>query len=156
MNKREILITQEGLLKLKSEYQDLKSVRRPEVISRIKLAKELGDLSENAEYSSAKEEQSFIEGRIQELEEIIKYAKVVESEGKTGHKTVDIGASVNVEVEGEADSFELVGPAESDPANGKISVDSPVGRALIGHKEKDKVAVKTPDGEVLYTITTVS
>jgi len=154
MTKKEFPITEEGLEKLKAELKDLVEVRRPEVISRIKSAKELGDLSENAEYSTAKEDQSFIEGRIQELEQVIKHAKVVEN--VKAHNQIEIGSHVKVEVEGEKDSFELVGATESDPANGKISVDSPVGKALIGHKVLDKVSVKTPDGEVVYKILAVS
>ncbi len=154
--KREILITQEGLDKLEVELKELVDVRRPDVISRIKSAKELGDLSENAEYSGAKDDQSFIEGRIQELEDIIKHAKVVHDEKGTDHKAIRIGTRVTVEAEGDTDTFELVGPAESDPAHGKISTDSPVGQALLGHKEKDVVKVKTPDGDVTYKITSVA
>jgi len=150
--KREILITQEGLDKLKTELKDLVDNRRPDVIARIKSAKELGDLSENAEYSSAKDEQSFIEGRIQELEDVIKHAKVV---AETDAKTIHIGSKVTVEVEGDTDTFEIVGPAESDPARGKISTDSPVGQALLDRKAKDSVRVKTPDGEISYKIVSV-
>lgn len=155
MAKKDILITDEGLLKLRDELQDLTEVRRPEVISRIKGAKELGDLSENAEYSAAKEEQSFIEGRIQELEEIIKHAKIADD--KTSHNgTVNIGSTVKVLVDGDEDEFEVVGQTESDPAKGKISVDSPVGKALLGRKAKDIVAVETPDGKIQYKIIIVS
>lgn len=153
--KREILITQEGLDKLQSELKELVDVRRPDVIGRIKSAKELGDLSENAEYSSAKDEQSFIEGRIQELEDVIKHAKVV-ADGKGDGKTIQIGSSVTVEVEGENDKFEIVGPAESDPASGRISTDSPVGQALMGRKEKETVKVNTPDGDVAYKIVSIA
>ncbi len=154
--KREILITQEGLEKLESELRELVEERRPDVISRIKSAKELGDLSENAEYSSAKDEQSFIEGRIQELEDVIKHAKVVADSARSNDKTIRVGSKVTVKVEGDTDQYELVGPAESDPAKGKISTDSPVGKALLGHKEKDVVKVKTPDGEVAYTVVGVA
>lgn len=154
--KREILITQEGLDKLEAELKELVDIRRPDVISRIKSAKELGDLSENAEYSSAKDEQSFIEGRIQELEDVIKHAKVVQGDSKGGEKVIRIGSRVIVKVENDTDQYELVGPAESDPAHGKISTDSPVGQALLGHKEKDKVTVQTPDGNVVYTIVSVA
>jgi transcription elongation factor GreA len=153
--KREILITQEGLDKLNTELKELVEVRRPDVIARIKSAKELGDLSENAEYSSAKDEQSFIEGRIQELEDVIKHAKVVK-DGNGDSKMIQIGSKVTIEVEGDTDTFELVGPAESDPARGKISTDSPVGQALLGHKEKETVSVKTPDGNVAYKIVSVA
>lgn len=150
--KKDILITQEGLDNLTAELKILVEVRRPEIINRIKTAKELGDLSENAEYSSAKEDQSFVEGRIEEIEEALKHAKVVK--GVTAG-TIGIGSNVVVEVEGETDSFEIVGVTESDPSKGKISLDSPVGQALIGHKAKEKVSVQTPDGAIEYKIVTV-
>jgi transcription elongation factor GreA len=153
MPKKEILITQEGLDKLQQELHELTTIRRPEIVNRIKVAKELGDLSENAEYTSAKEEQSFVEGRIQEIEQVLKQAKVV-AENHTG--TIGIGTTVTFSVDGDKDSFELVGPTESDPEKGKISVDSPVGQALLGHKVKDKVKVETPDGSVVYEIISVA
>jgi len=155
MPKKDILMTGEGLEKLRIELRELLEIRRPEVISRIKGAKELGDLSENAEYSAAKDEQSFIEGRIQELEEIIKHAKIVESRSNHGG-LINIGSSVKVTVDGDEDQFEVVGPTESDPAKGKISVDSPVGKALLGRKAKDTVAVETPDGKIQYKILSVA
>lgn len=154
MLKKDILITEEGLEKLKSELNELLTVRRPEVINRIKGAKELGDLSENAEYSAAKEEQSFVEGRIQEVEEIIKHAKIAAS-SVNSNGSINIGCHVTVLVDGEQDKFELVGPTESDPAKGKISVDSPVGKALVGHKAKESVSVETPDGKIQYKIISV-
>lgn len=155
MSKKDILITKIGLEKLKAELADLIANRRPEVINRIKGAKELGDLSENAEYSAAKEEQSFIEGRIQELDEIIKHALVADE--KSAHDgTVSIGSTVKVVVDGDEDEFEIVGPAESDPAKGRISVDSPVGKALLGQKAKDSVSVETPDGKITYKLVSVS
>lgn len=153
--KKDILITEEGLEKLKVELKELLEVRRPEVISRIKGAKELGDLSENAEYSAAKDEQSFIEGRIQELEEVIKHAKIAEN-ATARNGLINIGSSVKVLVDGDEDSFEVVGPTESDPTKGKISIDSPVGKALLGRKAKDTVAVETPDGKIQYKVVSVS
>ena len=147
--KKEILMTQDGLDKLTKELAELSDVRRPEIINRIKTAKELGDLSENAEYVSAKEDQSFVEGRIQEIEQTLKYVKVV----KGGNADiVGIGSAVEVEIEGDIDNYEIVGATESDPAKGKISIDSPVGQALLGHKVKDVVSVQTPDGAVSYKI----
>ncbi len=152
MAKKDILVTQEGLDKLQNELDELIKVRRPEVVNRIKTAKELGDLSENAEYTSAKEDQSFIEGRIQEIEQTLKHAKVV-SESHTG--AISIGCQVTVLVEGDKETFELVGQTESDPENGKISVDSPVGLALLGHIAKDKIKVETPDGAITYEVLSV-
>ena len=152
MAKKDILVTQEGLEKLQNELDELVKVRRPEVVNRIKTAKELGDLSENAEYTSAKEDQSFIEGRIQEIEQTLKHAKVV-AESHTG--AISIGCKVTVLVEGDKETFELVGQTESDPEHGKISVDSPVGQALLGHKAKDKIKVETPDGAITYEVLSV-
>ena len=154
MPKKDILITEEGLEKLKEELKELMTVRRPEVINRIKGAKELGDLSENAEYSAAKEEQSFVEGRIQEIDEVIKHAKIASSSADC-NGSICIGCMVTVLVDGEEDKFELVGPTESDPSKGKISIDSPVGKALLGHKAKDTVSVETPDGKIQYKIVSV-
>jgi transcription elongation factor GreA len=151
--KKEILMTSEGVEKLKEELKELTETRRPEIISRIKSAKELGDLSENAEYSSAKEDQSFVEGRIQEIEETLKHAKIVEN-GANG--MVNIGSTLEVEVEGDKESIEIVGATESDLNGGKISIDSPVGQALLGHKTGEKVSIQTPDGAIDYKILKVS
>lgn len=156
MPKKEILVTKEGLEKLKEELRELCDSRRPEVIVRIKTAKEYGDLSENSEYAAAKDDQSFVEGRIQELEQLIKNAKVVESHKTTGKGSITISSKVSVEIDGDNDSFELVGPTESDPTSGKISTDSPVGKALLGHKTGDSVAVQTPDGKITYKIISVA
>lgn len=152
MAKKEILVTQEGLEKLKAELQNLVEVRRPEIVNRIKTAKELGDLSENAEYVSAKEEQSFIEGRVQEIEQTLKHVKVADTK-RTG--TIEIGASVEVDVEGDKFDLEIVGETESDLDMGKVAVDSPVAKALLGHKKGDKVEVQTPDGSVTYHIVAI-
>jgi len=152
---KEIIITQEGLNKLKVELDELKNVRRPEVINRIKGAKELGDLSENAEYAAAKDEQSFIEGRIQELDQIIKKLKVVK-EANGQQKVALPGSRLVVSVEGESMDIELVGQTEADPAKGKISIDSPVGKTLLGHKKGESVKVQTPDGEIAYKIVSLA
>ncbi|MBI4948287.1 transcription elongation factor GreA [Candidatus Berkelbacteria bacterium] len=150
--KKQILMTGEGLEKLQVELKELTEVKRPEIVNRIKVAKALGDLSENAEYTSAKEEQSFVEGRIQELEELLKHAKVVEGNNSD---SIGIGSYIDFEVDGDKDSFELVGSTESDPDNGKISIDSPVGQALLGHRVGDVVSVQTPDGAISYKILAV-
>ena len=156
MPKKEIIITDEGLKKLERELRDLREVRRPETILRLKTAKELGDLAENAEYADAKEEQSFVEGRIQELEEVIKHAKVIGGDYNNQKGVIAVGSRVIIEIEGDQDTFEIVGPTESDPANGRISIDSPVGQALLGHKSKEAVKVETPDGKVTYKIIAVA
>jgi len=156
MPRKEIVITKEGLERLENELNELMSVKRPEIINRIKTAKELGDLSENAEYTAAKEEQSFIEGRIQELEGVIKHAKVVNGNGQNNSGVIGVGSKVTVEIAGQRDTFEIVGPTESDPTNGKISIDSPVGQALLSHRAKESVSVETPDGKVAYKIIAVA
>ncbi len=146
---KDVLLTPEGLEKLKAELNDLKSSGRKAVVARIKAAKELGDLSENAEYDDARNEQSFIEGKIQELESMIVNARVIQHH--TG-STVDIGNNVTVTVDGDQETYEIVGAAESDPSAGKISSESPIGAALMGRKASDVVTVKTPAGEFKYTI----
>ncbi len=143
-------LTKDGLEHLKAELKELKEVKRPEVIARIKSAQELGDLSENAEYQSAKEDQSFIEGRIQELEVMIKSAKVIERGQDTS--VIDIGSKVTLSVDGDTIFYEIVGPTESDIENDKVSSESPVARALMGHKKGDSVTVMAPGGEVAYKV----
>lgn len=146
---REIKVTKEGYDKLKHELDDLIKNKRPAVIARIARAREFGDLSENSEYDDARDEQSFIEGRIEELENILKRAQVVS--GSNGD-SVSIGSTVKVEVEGGHETYQIVGATESDPIKNKISVESPIGNALIGANRGDEVKVKTPGGEVIYKI----
>lgn len=147
---KSITLTKDGLEQLKRELKELKEMKRPEVIARIKSAQELGDLSENAEYQSAKEDQSFVEGRIQELEAMIKSAKVIEK--SNDHSHIGIGSLVDVDIEGEMVSYEIVGPTESDIEHNRISSESPVARTLLGHKKGDTVTVTAPGGDVAYKI----
>ncbi len=144
MNKKDtrVLLTQEGLEKLKTEYNELINNKRKEVTEKIARAREFGDLSENSEYDTAREEQSFIEGRIMELEEILSHAKVIEAAQK-GASTVDIGSHVKVHVDGEEDEFVIVSSVEANPMEGKISVESPVGKALLGAKVGDVITVSS-------------
>jgi transcription elongation factor GreA len=138
-------LTDEGFKKLKEELEELKTVRRPAIANRIKEAKELGDLSENAEYADAREEQSFTEGRILELEAILKSAQVIG--GRDPHpETVDVGDTVTVEKNGETVAYTIVGGSEADPGNGKISNESPFGAAFLGKKKGDEFTVATPKG----------
>jgi transcription elongation factor GreA len=141
------------LEQLKRELKELKEIKRPEIIARIKSAQELGDLSENAEYQSAKEDQSFVEGRIQELEAMIKSAKVIEKSHDASH--IGIGSIVVVDIEGEQVSYEIVGPTESDIEHNRISSESPVARTLLGHKKGDTVTVSAPGGDISYKIVDV-
>ncbi len=143
-------LTLERLEALKAELQDLKINKRIEVAERLKRAKELGDLSENSEYFEAREEQAQLEARIIELEEIIKNASVI---GKsTSHAKVEIGSTVEVAKDGAKMKFTIVGSNEADPENGRISNESPLGRAFLGHTPGETVKVKTPKGEVMYKI----
>lgn len=149
-----VLLTEEGLIKLKNELADLKQQRKV-VISRIQAARELGDISENADYDDARNTQSFVEGRIQEIESMLEHAKVVSKSAK-GDGKITIGSQVTVTVEGDQEVYELVGVNESDPAAGKISIDSPLGKALLGLKSGESVQVATPAGKLEYQIAKVA
>ena len=147
-------LTAEGVERLRAELAELTGVRRPEVIARIRAAKELGDLKENADYSSAREEQSFLEGRVQAIEARLRQAviAVVPPAGAGA----DLGSQITVEIEGTTDTYTLVGTAEADPSSGRLSVASPVGRALLGAVAGDEVAVQTPRGPVTYRVVSVA
>ncbi|MBI4050197.1 MAG: transcription elongation factor GreA [Candidatus Doudnabacteria bacterium] len=144
------LLTQDGLTKLKNELETLIKERRREVIERIQEAVAHGDLSENADYAQAKEEQAFIEGRIQELEEIIKNAEIIRSNGD--RNIISVGSTVKLKINGQEKVYTIVGSNEANPAEGKISNESLVGQRLLGAKPGDKVEVTTPGGKVLYEI----
>jgi len=149
-----IYITKEGLQKLQDELSDLKTNKRKEVSERIKEAKELGDLSENAEYQGAKDEQGAIETRIMELEQQIKNSEVITHKKNT--TDVQIGSHISVaDSNGMEMSYTIVGSSEANPAKMLISNESPIGAAFLGHKVGDTVTVKTPAGETQYTIKTV-
>lgn len=141
MEKGKIFLTKEGSEKLRKEYEDLTKIRRKEVSARIAKAREYGDISENSEYDTAKDEQSFIEGRILELEEILRNAQVIEQKG--GLLEVEIGSKVKVKVDDDDDEFIIVSSVEADPMQGKISDESPVGKALLGAKIGDIVTVSS-------------
>ncbi len=150
MADKKITLTKPGREKLVAELEDMKKNRRPQVIERIRRSKDYGDLSENAEYEDARNEQSFIEGRIQEIEYILKYAETV-TNGHRGNE-VSLGSEVTVSIEGERANYEIVGSAESDPSSGKISSESPIGIALLGAKTGETVVAKTPGGELKIKI----
>ncbi|MFO0705159.1 MAG: transcription elongation factor GreA [Candidatus Andersenbacteria bacterium] len=147
------IVTPAGYKKYTDELTQLKNVKRREIAERVKAAKEQGDLSENAEYAAAKDEQAHTEGRIEELEQLIKTVKVFEPTKKA--EAITIGSVVMVSVGNDSKEFEIVGSNEADPASGKISNESAVGAALIGKKKGDAVDVETPGGVVHYKITTV-
>lgn len=145
-----VVLTSDGLARLNAELDDLVRRRRPEIIARVKSARELGDLRENAEYTSAREEQSFLEGRIQSIEAQLRTAVAADAPADTTR--VGLGSRVTVDVEGDTTALTIVGPSESDPANGRISTASPVGRALLGRAEGEEALVRTPGGEVRYRV----
>lgn len=145
-------LTPERLEELKKELNELKTAKRAEVAERLKRAKELGDLSENAEYMEAREEQTQVETRIVELEDMIKNAVLIRQ--TNGHK-VQIGSTVEIERNGQNMAFNIVGPNEADPSAGKISNESPLGKAFLDKKTGDIVKVKTPAGETTYKIISV-
>ncbi|MCW1892024.1 MAG: transcription elongation factor GreA [Candidatus Uhrbacteria bacterium] len=147
-------LTQEGLDKLRAEFEDLKKVQRPEMISRLEAAKALGDLSENAEYHEAKDNLAFIEGRIRELDVKLRDVELIENDKKDGG-TVKIGSTIEVEAKGNRRVFQIVGSSEADPAGGRISNESPLGSSFLGRKKGDEVEVITPSGETVYTILSV-
>ena len=146
-------LTAEGEARLREELRELTEVRRPEVIGRIRAAKELGDLKENADYTAAREEQSFLEGRVQALEARLRDAVVVSA--PAAGAGADLGSRVTVEVDGLSDTYTLVSSAEADPSAGRVSTVSPVGRALLGASPGDEVTVETPRGPVRYRVTAV-
>ena len=153
--KKATLITKAGLEKLQEELDNLKNVRRREVAARIKEAISYGDLSENAEYEEAKNEQAFVEGRILELEEKVKNAKIISEKTKVT-KTVQLGSTVHLKnltkKKDEPVIYKLVGSEEANPFDGKISNESPVGSALLDKKKGDTVKVSVPAGSVEYQI----
>jgi transcription elongation factor GreA len=139
-------ITAEGLVAVRAELKELTEVRRPNIVSKIKAARELGDLSENFEYHSAKNEQGFIESRIAELEQIVRNAQVIEAPASDG--VVHLGSKVRFTEEGgQEESYTIVGPAEASPADGRISNESAMGKALLGHRAGDTVSVDPGGGE---------
>jgi len=146
--------SREGLEKLKKELEERLNVMRPEIAQRIKEAKELGDLSENAEYDSAKEAQALNEGRIEDIKSTLESAVIITGNNTSG--TVGVGSGIKVESKGMVRSFVIVGAAESDPAKGFISNESPLGQAFLGHKKGDKVEARTPKGLVEYKIVEVN
>jgi transcription elongation factor GreA len=149
-------MTQAGKDKLVQELEYLKSVKRKEVVERIKIARSFGDLSENSEYDSAKEEQAFVEGRITTLENMVRNAKII-AEVAMASDSVTLGSSVTfIELpDGDEETYSIVGSAEADPFEGKISNDSPIARSLLGKKVGDQVSVQTPGGEMSVRITSI-
>lgn len=151
MNEK-IYLTAEGAEKMRTELAQLKGPARDDMAKRLRSAIQQGDLSENADYHKAKEDQGFLEGRIQELEYLLEKATIIESNAGV-YEMVDIGAVVTVrEADYPSDSYRIVGSKEADPQNGKLSNESPIGKALMGKKVGDRVQVETPAGEIRLEI----
>ena len=147
------MVTAAGLRALQAELLELTTVRRPEVILRVKSARELGDLRENADYEAARNEQSFLEGRIRDLEQMIKTAVVIQT---IDASSISLGSRVVVDAEGSRVTLHIVGSAEADPAKGRISDVSPVGKALLGHRAGDEVVIRTPGNDIHYRVVEVA
>ncbi len=154
MNNKPAYLSKDGLEKLREELEVMTNVRRAEVAARIHEAKEHGDITENAEYEDAKNEQAFVEGRIQALSALIKNAVVITETHSTTH--VQIGSTVTLQSDDGKEKFTIVGSAEAAPAHGRISNESPVGRALLGRKKGDTVVVTVPAGDTSYKIVSIS
>jgi transcription elongation factor GreA len=151
--KKEVLLTEEGLAKVKEELEYLRTKKRHEVAQRLKEAIAQGDLSENSEYDSAKEEQAFVESRIVQLENMIRNAKIINQDAQNKNY-VSIGAKVTIQElpDGEKETYVIVGSAESDPTAGKISNESPIGAELIGKREGEIINVPVPSGTIQFKI----
>ncbi|MDQ7820043.1 MAG: transcription elongation factor GreA [Armatimonadota bacterium] len=154
---KETILTPEGLRRLEEELEHLKTVRRKEVAERIKQSKAFGDLMENSEYEDAKNEQAFVEGRILQLEQLLRNARVVDNHGVPPDQ-VTVGSTVQVKDlgSGEEITYMIVGTAEADPARARISNESPVGRALLGRRAGETVEVTVPAGRIRYRILKVT
>ena len=150
-------MTLEGKEKLEEELDLLKTEKRKEIVERIKIARSFGDLSENSEYESAKDEQAFVEGRITKLENMLRFAEIIDS-SETAADEVSLGKTVKfIELpDGDEEEYIIVGSAEADPFEGKISNDSPIAKSLIGKKVGEEVVIETPGGDMKIKITNVS
>jgi len=153
MADKKVVLTYDGLKKMEEELENLKTVRRKDVAEKIKEARGQGDLSENAEYDAAKEEQAEIEARIVVLEKMLRNAEVIDDE-EVSNDVIGLGSTVDLyDIEfDEIMTYTIVGSAEADPMNGRISNESPVGMALLGHTTGDKISIDTPDGEAAFEV----
>ncbi|QKG85111.1 transcription elongation factor GreA [Kroppenstedtia pulmonis] len=153
---KEVLLTEEGLAKIKAELDMFRTKKRQEVAQRLKEAIAQGDLSENAEYDAAKEEQAFVESRIVTLENMIRNAKIINQDTQNKH-LVGVGTKVTIQEipEGDQETYTIVGSAESDPISGKISNESPIGAELIGKREGEVIKVPAPSGTIEFKIVSI-
>jgi len=149
-NMKKTQLTQEGHDNLKKEYEELVKVKKPYAVERLHKARSMGDLSENSEYTAAKEELAFVDGRILEIEEILKDVEIISNQANGNH--IELGTSVTVEVNGKKELFQIVGEFEADPMSQKLSHTSPIGQALLGKKQGEWVTVEVPAGKIKYKI----
>ena len=154
---KQTVITDEGLKKLEAELDELNTVKRKEVAEKIKVALGYGDLSENSEYDEAKNEQAIIEGRIAEIENQLKNVRVLD-ETEIGTESVHIGSTITVTEKGSKvkETYRIVGSTEADPLGGKISDESPIGKALLGHRKGEEVEVETPGGVIVLKVVDIT
>jgi transcription elongation factor GreA len=157
MVERRVMLTNEGMKRLEDELHELRTVRRAEVAQAIREAQELGMTETDGQYEEAKNQQAFLEGRIQEIEKMLEMAEVIDEQAAHASKEVRIGSTVSLKTQdNKRRKYRVVGAAEASPAEGRISDESPVGRALLGKKRGDKVKVEAPAGVVEMTITSIS
>ena len=158
MAEERVMLTRGGLKKLEAELHELRTVKRAEVAAQIREAQELGPDQLDAQYEDAKNQQAFLEGRIGEIERILEDVQIIDEDAASKSKLVQLGSTVTVKQakSGKSQKYQLVGPAEADPTQGRISHKSPVGRALLGKKRGDTVTIKAPAGELEMTITTIA
>ncbi len=145
-----IQLTKQGYDKIQKEYKELIEVKKPYAVDRLGKARSMGDLSENSEYNAAKEELAFIDGRIREIEQILKTVEIIDKHNN--NSVIELGNYITVETQGKTEQYQIVGEFEADPMNKKISSTSPIGLALIGKKIRDVVEVNIPAGKVQYKI----
>ncbi len=155
MNAKKIYLTKKGFEDLQKEYDDMFNKKRPEVVERLSAAREMGDLSENAEYTAAREELAFIDGRLEELEELLKQAELI-ADGHHATQSVDLGSQVVIKIGEKKETFTVVGEWEADPTEKKISHESPLGKALLGKTVGAEIEVEAPAGKMLYKIVSIS
>ena len=153
-NNKKIYLTKEGMEELKREYDELIKVKRPSVLEHVSQARNMGDLSENAEYVASREELTFVDGRIDELEVILKQAVVIRDTKAAAH-AIKLGSTVTLHSNGKKEVFTVVGEWEADPENKRISHESPLGKVLLGKKIGEKVQVEAPAGKITYSIISV-
>lgn len=154
IGKKTVKLTQAGIDELRKELQDLVNTKRPLLVERLEHARSQGDLTENSDYSSAKDELEFMDGRIAELEDVLKRVELIENGGKKAD-IVDVGTRVTLEFNGGKHVYNIVGEWEADPMNKKISPKSPLGSALMGKKKGDEVEVEAPAGKIVYKILSI-